>query len=327
MRTRRVGRHGPVVGEVGLGCLSLSTYYAEADDTRSPDVLLRALDLGVTLFDTADYYGLGHNEELVGRVLRPHRDRVVLATKFGYLPGAVIRGDAAYVRAACDASLRRLGTDRIDLYYLHRADPTVPIEETVGAMADLVSAGKVRHLGLCEVSATTLRRAHAVHPIAALQSEWSLWTRDLEQEVLGVARELGTGIVPYSPLGRGFLTGAITPGTEFRDGDFRTTLPRFSADNIEANQALVDGLRRIADRLGCTPGQLALAWVLSRGEDVVPIPGTQRVSYLEQNAAAAAIRLDAETTRELEELLVPGAVQGARYAHATGYGETPEAGG
>lgn len=327
MRTRRIGRHGPTVSEVGLGCLSLSTYYAEADDERSAEVLRRALELGVTFFDTADYYGHGHNEELVGRVLRRDREGVVLATKFGYLPGAVIRADAAYVREACDASLRRLGTDRIDVYYLHRADPTVPIEETVGAMAELVTAGKVAHLGLCEVSATTLRRAHAVYPIAALESEWSLWSRDIEHEVLGVARELGTGIVPYSPLGRGFLTGAITPDTQFREGDFRAALPRFSADNIAANQAIIDGVRGLANRLGCTPGQLALAWVLSRGDDVVPIPGTQRIPYLEENVAAADLRLDDSTIAELEALVAPAVVSGARYAHGIGYSETPETGG
>lgn len=305
----------------------MSNYYGSSDDEESTRTLQVACDLGVTLFDTADYYGLGHNEQLVGRALAPHRGNVIIATKFGYLEGLRILGTPEYVREACEASLRRLGTDVIDVYYQHRVDPHVPIEDTVGAMSELVAAGKVRHLGLCEVSAQTLRRASAVHPIAALQSEWSLWTRDLEPEVLGVARELGVGIVPYSPLGRGYFAGSVLPDTSFDEGDFRARLPRFSGENLLANGGIVAGLRSLAGQWGCTAGQLALAWVLARGSDVVPIPGTKRAGYLRENVAAADVVLTPDQLASLESLVSEHGVHGARYATASGYGETPPAGG
>ena len=318
MRARTLGTDLHV-GAVGLGCMGMSDFYGPHDDEQSTAVLDRALELGVTLFDTSDMYGLGHNEELLGRWLARTRDQVVLATKFGIQRDPAdpskrrIRGDAAYVREACDASLRRLGTDRIDLYYAHRIDPTVPIEETVGALAELVGAGKVRHVGLSEAAPETIRRAHAVHPITAVQTEWSLWSRDIEDAVAPTCRELGIGIVPYSPLGRGFLTGTITSVDDLDATDFRRSNPRFAGDNLEHNLELASGLAEIAESLGVTLGQLALAWVLARGDDVVPIPGTRRTAYLEQNVGADDVVLDADVLARIEALAPRGAFAGDRY--------------
>ncbi|MFC6089502.1 aldo/keto reductase [Saccharothrix lopnurensis] len=292
--------------------MGMSQSYGAGDETESTATVHRALDLGVTLLDTADVYGAGANEELVGRAIADRRDRVVLATKFALGdPDRRPRGDAAYVRQAAEASLRRLGTDHIDLYYQHRVDPEVPIEETVGAMAELVREGKVRYLGLSEAGAATIRRAHAVHPITALQSEWSLWTRDIEAEVLPTCRELGIGLVPFSPLGRGFLTGRVTSVDDLDADDVRRGLPRFSGENFARNTAIVDALRALADRRGVTAGQLALAWVHHQGDDVVPIPGTKRVKYLEENVAAADLVLSPEDLRAIED--AAPTVSGERY--------------
>jgi aryl-alcohol dehydrogenase-like predicted oxidoreductase len=286
--------------------MGMSEFYGPRDDEESVATIHRALDLGVTFLDTADIYGPHTNEQLVGRAIATRRDDVVLATKFGIVrdpddPVARgMNGTPEYVRASCDASLQRLGVDHIDLYYQHRADPNVPIEETVGAMAELVAAGKVRYLGLSEAAADTVRRAHAVHPIAALQSEWSLWSRDIEGEIIQTCRELGIGIVPYSPLGRGFLTGAISSPDDFDSDDVRRRYPRFQGEAFAENLRLVDAVRSIADRLGRTPGQIALAWVLAQGPDVVPIPGTRRRRHLEENLAALDVELDASARQELE---------------------------
>lgn len=305
------------VSAQGLGCMGMSHGYGATDDAQSIVTLHRALDLGVTFLDTADFYGAGHNEELIGRAAAGRRDEVVLATKFGFAnrlgEPTRIRGDAAYVRQACEASLRRLGTDHIDLYYQHRVDPRVPIEETVGAMAELVRAGKVRHLGLSEAGARTLRRAHAVHPIAALQSEWSLWTRDLEAEIAPVCRELGIGLVPFSPLGRGFLTGRYDSVEGLAETDVRRGQPRFADGNLERNLAIVARLNELAAAKGVTAGQLALAWVQHRGDDVVPIPGTRRQRYLEENLAALAVELSPEDLDAIEAAAPPGQVAGTRY--------------
>lgn len=313
--TRRLGEL--VVSAQGLGCMGMSHVYGTADETQSIATIHRALDLGVTLLDTSDFYGAGHNEELLGRALAGRRDQAVLATKFGFAnrlgEPTRIRGDAAYVRQACDASLRRLGVDHIDLYYQHRVDPDVPIEETVGAMAELVAAGKVRHLGLSEAGAATIRRAHAAHPIAALQSEWSLWTRDLEPEIAPVCRELGIGIVPFSPLGRGFLTGRYTSVEGLPESDLRRTQPRFADGNLEKNLAIVDKLTELAAEKGVTAGQLALAWVQHRGDDVVPIPGTRRQKYLEENLAALTIELSADELAAIDAAAPVDAVAGTRY--------------
>ena len=332
--TRRLGTTGPTVSMQGLGCMGMSQSYGPADADESIATIHRALDLGVYFLDTADIYGLGHNEELVGRAIKGRRDEVVLATKFSLSRGPdgqmTISGEPNYVRACCEASLRRLGVDHIDLYYQHRVDPQVPIEDTVGAMAGLVGEGKVRHLGLSEASASTVRRAVAVHPIAALQSEWSLWTRDLEgstdqEGVLGAARELGVGIVPFSPLGRGFLTGALTSPDDFDKNDFRRGNPRFQGENFTRNLALVDEVKAMAGEKGCTPGQLALAWVMAQGPDVVPIPGTKRRHYLEENASACAVSLTATDLDRLERIAPPGAAAGGRYPFAHTYGESPPA--
>jgi aryl-alcohol dehydrogenase-like predicted oxidoreductase len=329
--TRTLGSSGLVVSSQGLGCMGMSEFYGPGDETESIATIHRALDLGVTFLDTADMYGPHLNEELVGRAVAGRRDEVVLATKFGIVRTAdpavrTIRGDAAYVREACEASLRRLDVDHIDLYYQHRSDAGTPIEETVGAMAELVTEGKVRYLGLSEAAPDTLRRATAVHPITALQSEWSLWSRDIEADVVPTARELGIGIVAYSPLGRGFLTGQITSPEDFPEGDFRRFLPRFSGDNFAHNLALVDTVRELAVAKGCTAGQLALAWVLSRGEDVVPIPGTKRRTYLEENVAAGGIGLDAGDLAAIDEVFPPDVTAGSRYPDMSAIGAvTPEA--
>jgi aryl-alcohol dehydrogenase-like predicted oxidoreductase len=336
--TRTLGRDGLEVSTLGLGCMGMSQMYGAADRQESIATVHRALDLGVTFLDTSDVYGEGHNEELVGEALAGRRDEVQLATKFSltHTPdgGMRIDGRPENVRACAEASLRRLRVDVIDLYYQHRVDPTVPIEDTVGAMAELVQQGKVRHLGLSEASAASIRRAVAVHPIAALQSEWSLWTRDLEvaggggagsDTVLGVAREHGIGIVPFSPLGRGFLTGAITSPADFAEDDWRRTHPRFTGEAFTANLRLVDGVRELAAEKGATPGQLALAWVLAQGDDVVPIPGTKRRSYLEENVGAAAVELSPEDIARLDAIAPPGVAVGGRYANsAYTYGDSPE---
>jgi aryl-alcohol dehydrogenase-like predicted oxidoreductase len=302
------------VSAIGLGCMGMSQFYGETDESQSLETIGRALDLGVTFLDTSDMYGSGHNEELVGRGIAGRRDEVQLATKFAIRREGERRwtdNSPEWIRDACEGSLRRLGTDHIDLYYMHRRNPNVPIEESVGAMAELVTQGKVRHLGLSEVSAETLRAACAVHPITALQSEWSLFTRRIEVEIIPTARELGVGIVPYSPLGRGELTGALEITEE---GDFRRNLPRFQRENRERNLERVARLEEMAAELDCSPAQLALAWVLAQGEDVVPIPGTKRVEYLEENVAALEIELDAHRLSRLNEIFPPGATAGERYA-------------
>jgi aryl-alcohol dehydrogenase-like predicted oxidoreductase len=319
MKTRKLGRNGPEVTELGLGCMGMSAYYSGRDDKESTRTLERALALGVTFFDTADTYGLGQNERLVGPVLKPHLGRIVLATKFGNTwdeqgRRGPIRGDAAYVRQACEASLSRLGVETIDLYYQHRVDPNVPIEETVGAMADLVHEGKVKHLGLSEAGVATIRRAHAVHPIAALQTEYSLWSREPEDEILAVTRELGIAFVPYSPLGRGFLTGEIKTPSDLAADDWRHTSPRFQGENFQRNLDAVAKVQELAERKGCTPGQLALAWVLAQGSDLIPIPGTKRVKYLEENVGAADVTLTAADCEEIDRILPAAAFVGARYA-------------
>lgn len=305
------------VSAQGLGCMGMSHGYGDSDDAQSIATLHHALDLGVTLLDTADFYGAGHNEELIGRAVAGRRDEVVLATKFGFAnrlgEPTLIRGDAAYVRQACEASLRRLGVDHIDLYYQHRVDPRVPIEETVGAMAELVRAGKVRYLGLSEAAAGTIRRAHAVHPISALQSEWSLWTRDLEAQTLPVCRELGIGLVPFSPLGRGFLTGRYSSVDGLAESDVRRGQPRFADGNLERNLAIVAKLEELAAVRSVTAGQLALAWLQHRGDDVVPIPGTRRQRYLEENLAALDLRLSAADIAAIEAAAPPGHIAGSRY--------------
>ena len=317
MDKRTLGNHGLEVSALGLGCMGMSEFYGTTDEGEAIATIHRALELGIDFLDTADMYGRGTNEKLVGKAIGDRRDEVVLATKFGNVRNddgsREVRGDAEYVRQACDASLERLGLDHIDLYYQHRVDRRVPIEETVGAMAELVEAGKVRHLGLSEASSETIRRAHAVHPIAALQSEYSLWTRDPEDGVLATCRELGIGFVAYSPLGRGFLTGQIRSADGFAEGDFRGHLPRFQGENLQRNLELVARVEEIADEKGGTPGQIALAWVLSRGDDVVPIPGTKRRRYLEENAKAADVELTTEELERLEQAFPQGAAAGDRY--------------
>jgi len=315
MTTRTLG--GLQTSALGLGCMGMSEFYGRADESEARATIGRALDLGATFLDTADMYGPFTNELLVGAAIADRRDEVVLATKFGNVRDPEnprnrrIDGSPAYVRAACDASLQRLGVDHIDLYYQHRVDKSVPIEETVGAMAELVEAGKVRHLGLSEASADTIRRAHAVHPITALQTEYSLWTRHVEDEILPLLRELGIGLVPYSPLGRGFLTGTITSTEDLAADDFRRHNPRFTGDALQANLAIVAAVRSLAEAKGVTAGQLALAWVLAQGEDVVPIPGTKRVRYLEENVGAVDVSLSPADLEQLSNAL-PSAV-GARY--------------
>jgi aryl-alcohol dehydrogenase-like predicted oxidoreductase len=318
-----LGSQGAIVSRMGLGCMGMSEFYGDRDDAESAATILRALDLGITLLDTADTYGIGDNEELIGNTIRGRRDQVFIATKFANVRRKEdpthweVSGKPEYVRAACDASLQRLGVEYIDLYYQHRVDRTTPIEDTVGAMAELVKAGKVKYLGLSEASPATIRRAHKVHPITALQSEYSLWERNVEKEILPAVRELGIGFVPYSPLGRGFLTGAITKKSDLSPKDSRSQrFPRFSDENFDKNQVLVGRVRAIAQRRGATPGQMALAWVLAKGDDVVPIPGTKRRKYLEENAAAAKIELTPDEAAELEAAVPEDQIMGARYTEA-----------
>jgi aryl-alcohol dehydrogenase-like predicted oxidoreductase len=319
-QTRTLGSGGAAltVSAVGLGCMGMSEFYGTTDETQSTETIKRALDIGVTFLDTADMYGPFTNERLVGAAIADRRDEVQLATKFGnqrHADGSrSINGRPEYVRTACDDSLQRLGVDHIDLYYQHRVDSSTPIEETWGALAELVTAGKVRHLGISEASAATIRAAHAVHPITALQSEWSLWTRDVEEnDVLATVRELGIGFVAYSPIGRGFLSGEIRTVDDLAPDDFRRNNPRFQGENLRKNLELVDRVREIAAEKGVTATQLALAWVLAQGEDVVPIPGTKRVRYLEENTAAADIELDKEELQRLDEVVPVGVAAGDRY--------------
>ncbi len=315
---RTLGRQGLEVSAIGLGCMGMSDFYGDADEATNLAVLNHAIDIGVNFLDTADMYGVGRNEELLGRVLETRRSEVILATKFGNVRAANgdflgIDGTPEYVASACDASLKRLGVDQIDLYYQHRVDPNVPIEETVGAMARLVESGKVRFLGLSEASAETIRRAARIHPIAALQSEYSLWTRDLEDEVLPACRELGIGFVAYSPLGRGFLTGTIQNPEQLASNDWRRSNPRFQAENFDQNQRLVHAITDLAEERGRTPAQLALAWLLHQGKDIVPIPGTRKISRLDENAAAAHLELTDEDLQRIDQVLSTNAVAGTRY--------------
>ena len=315
---RRLGKDGPEVSAIGLGCMGMSDFYGPHDDEQSIATIHHALDNGVTFLDTADMYGPFTNEELVGRAIKGRRDQVFLATKFANVRGAGgeflgIRGDPEYVRSACEASLKRLGVETIDLYYQHRVDPNVPIEDTVGAMARLREEGKIRYLGLSEAAPQTIRRAHATHPITAVQTELSLWSRDAQAEVLPTVRELGIGYVAYSPLGRGFLTGQIKSPDDFADDDFRKNHPRFQGKNFEKNIQLVREVERLAEEKGCTTAQLALAWVLAQGEDIVPIPGTRRIKYLDENIGALNVKLTADDLRRLDQILPPGAAAGPRY--------------
>ena len=319
MQTRRLG--SLTVSALGLGCMGMSDFYSGRDEAEATATLHLALDRGVTFFDTADIYGMGDNEELLGPILRPHRDRIVIATKFGNeftgeRKRLGVNGRPEYVKRACESSLKRLQTDHIDLYYQHRVDPNVPIEDTVGAMAELVQAGKVRHLGLSEAAPDTIRRAHKVHPITALQTEYSLWSRDPEAEILPTVRELGIGFVPYSPLGRGFLTGAITRPEDLAEDDWRRQNPRFQGENFGRNLKLVDEIKAMAEKKGCTPSQLALAWVLAQGDFIAPIPGTKRRKYLEDNLGAVDVKLSPDDLAQIDRIAPHGAAAGERYPEA-----------
>lgn len=321
MEKRTLGTGGLRVSAIGLGCMGMSEFYGQSDEAQSIATIHRALDLGVNFLDTADMYGVGHNEELIGRAIKDRRDEVVLATKFGNVRGPNgerlgISGKPAYVREACEASLRRLDVEAIDLYYQHRVDPDTPIEDTVGAMAELVRAGKVHHLGLSEAGPRTIRRAQAVHPIAALQTEYSLWSRDPEQDILPTVRELGIGFVPYSPLGRGFLTGRFAKPEDLPEGDFRRGSPRWSAENFGKNLDLVAKVEEIAREKGCTKAQIALAWVMAQGDEIVPIPGTRHISRLEENAGAVDVRLSEDDLQRIDVAFPRGAASGERYPEA-----------
>ena len=321
MKTRKLGSD-LTVSELGLGCMGMSEFYGSTDEAESIATIHRALELGVNFLDTADMYGMGANEHLVGKAIKGVRDRVILATKFGIQRGEDpaargVNGKPEYVRQACDASLKRLNVDYIDLYYQHRVDPEVAIEDTIGAMADLVRQGKVRYLGLSEAAASTIKRAHAVHPIAALQSEYSLWTRDPEDEILPAIRELGIGFVPYSPMGRGFLSGQITSPNDFAADDYRQHLPRFQGENFYKNLELVDRVKAIAAQKNVTPGQLALAWLLAQGDDIAPIPGTKRRTYLEENVAAVEIKLTSEDLDRLDAITPKNSTAGDRYPQSS----------